>query len=693
MSIVLFEEKRESTSWQIPPFEASPEERFGAIEDQIREGEGYLAGMKAYKNLGQNMNLFDAVFNDRSTSTLVSNFLKYNIRKFVETLSDIREIALYGSDAKQYKAYAEIENKVAKAIYTESQYPRALRKALQYATVMGVGYLWPKCKAQDYGFGERRIIFEDLGLLDVLPVQVPKSGDVQDAYLVTIYEYMPIAEAHALFPLFQSQLKPVDQISQPTRLAAKRLDFAERFKYGQENRNWGNLYCEIRYTFVRDMRINNTGFEMPMGDPNTTWFYKVPYIGQDIPDQVRNGQLVYKKAKAVDCRVYPQLRLLISTPGIPQPMYDGPGFDWHGKLPPVQFIVDDWPWETGGGSLIDAVGTIERTKRKQERQIDQVLTTKKDPPMGYDRGQTGGPKIENFDIFARNVRLGVDGEPSKILQSILPEEIRVEETDKWFVEYLKQMEEQQLGINDLGNLINMKINMSSDSFDKALESVGPIAKGIAANMEASNAKVAYMLKFMICQWMDAGRIIEYVGPDNVSPEIFDFDPSSLVPSHLADEYLPGGVLPFEEIEGVKVARASAYDKLTRAKVFARNLRLISIPSTLLKITAMQEQIKVQAAYTRGFPLPPDYVADKLGFSNWGTIPGDTLMEKWQNWEQIKLMLAAKAQMLAQKLGLNTAPQQTGKQHGGGRPPSDQKPGRQEMKDKNSGAPRPITRTS
>ena len=41
--------------------------------------------------------------------------------------------------------------------------------------------------------------------------------------------------------------------------------------------SFGNLYAEIRYTFVRDLRINNTGFELPMGDLGTTWFYKVPY--------------------------------------------------------------------------------------------------------------------------------------------------------------------------------------------------------------------------------------------------------------------------------------------------------------------------------------------------------------------------------------------------------------------------------
>lgn len=692
MSIVFRDVVPEATTWQPPPFEAAAVKRAGYIEEQIQEGEGFLSGQRTYKNFGRSIQLFNGIFNDKTTSTLVSNFLKFNIRKFVETLSEIREIGTYGSDAVQFKPYAELTNKIAKCLYIESQYPRSLRQALQWASVGGVGYLWPKCKADDYGFGERRIIFEPLGLFDVLPVQVPKSNDVQDAYLVTVYEYMPIAEAHGRFPLFQSQLLPVDSLNCPTRMTAKRLDWSEKFRYGDQSRNWGNLYCEIRYTFIRDLRINTTGHELPMGDPNTTWFYKVPSVGQEIFGGIRNGQPFMRQARAEDCRVYPQLRLMISNRGIETPMYDGPAFDWHGKMPPVQYSVDDWPWESIGGSLIDAVGSIEQTKRKHERQMDQVFTTKKDPPLGYDRTSTGGPKVENFDIFARNVRAGVDGKPKEVLQSLLPEEVRVEEADFKWLDTLKQMQEQQLGINDLGNLVNMKLNVSSDSFDKALEAIGPIAKGIAATMEAANAKVAYMLKFLIPQYIDTKRIIEYVGPNNITPEQLDFDPESLVPSHMSDEYLPGGILPFDEIEGVQIPRVSRYDKLERAKLFARNLRLVSIPSTLLKITQLQEQTKILALFGRQFPIPPDYVAEKLGIENWGTIPGDTLLEKWVNWRKLEIGLMAEAKQLAAELGLGEPGPTAGKQHAGGRPPSDSAPPKTVLKDKGSN-PRPVTKTS
>lgn len=694
MSVVLKHVEQEKVSYFQPPrFEDSMIKGLGWVEEAIQEGEGYLTGQKSYKNLANNMNLFEGIYTDRSRSTLNTNFLKYNIRKFVEMISDVREIGTLGTDAPQFKAYADIENGVIKAIYQESQFPMQLRKVLQWASVTGVGYMWIKCKAEDYGFGERKIIFDPLGILDVLPVQVPSTNDVQDAYANTIYEYMPIAEAHARFPLFQHVLIPVNSCNYPSRLTAKRLDWAEKFKYGDQTRNWGNMYCEIRYTYIRDMRINTTGYELPMGDLNTSWFYKVPSIGQPIFGGIRNNQPYTRPAGVMDCRLYPNLRLIITSPGVKSPMYDGPAFDWHGKMPAVQYTVDDWPWQALGSSLIENVADIERTKRKHERKMDQVISTRMNPPMGYDRSNVGGPKVENFDLFEENVRMGGDGEPRMTFQSLLPDEVQVTEINYQFLDKLKEMEETQLGINDLGSIMNAKLNLTSDSFDKALETVGPIAKGIAMGMESGNAKVAYIMKWMVPQWYDTKRLIEYLGPDRVSMVVTDFDPASMIPSHNADEYVNGEVPTMETVDNLQVVIASRYSQMERARNFARNLRLISVPSTLLKLTQMQEQLKYLQLYRGGFPISPHTVAQKLGIENFGSIAGDTEIEKWINWMKMKIGLEAAAQQLSATLmggmetggggGDPTAPPV----HAGGRPPSGNAPPKIVQKGKSDGNPR------
>ena len=578
-------------NWQVPRFEAPAEERAAWVEEQLGEGEGWLENQRSYKDLARNLKVFDGIIDDGTSSSLVTNGLKYDIRKFIETISEVREIGSYSTDAVQYKGFATMENKVAKGVYIESTFPRQIRKALQFSAVMGRGYIWPKIKTENYGFGERRIVFEPLGLLDVIPVQIPATNDVQDSYAETIYEYMPIAEAHARFPLFQEQLQPISNVDYKSRVQCRRADYAQRFRYGAgDARNWGDLYCEIRYTFVRDLRINTTDQRLPMGDPHTSWFYEVPSVGMDIFGGFKGGQPFMRKARAEDCRVYPQLRLIITSPSVAIPMYDGPAYDWHGIMPTVQYDVDDWAWEPIGRSLVGDVGSIETTKRKLERRMDQVVRTTLNPPMGYNRNETGGPSIENFDIFKQDQRVGMDGEPKKVLQSVLPDEVRVEEVHFKFLDFLMKMREQQLGIQDLGNLANLKFNISGETMDKALEEIGPIAKGIAAGMEAANAKVALQLKTMIIQWYDTGRVIQIIGPDNITQEVFDFDPASMVPSHMPEEMIPMS-------EGSHLWKTpeepSFFSKMDRAKRLASNLRLISIPSTLLKITQRDEQQKDQ----------------------------------------------------------------------------------------------------
>jgi hypothetical protein len=687
----------ETIQWQAPRFESSPSAVFGWVEEQIQEGEGFLDGQPCYNEFQSNLRVFNALFKDNTKSRLVTNELKYDIRKFCETLAQVREIAGYGSDNPAFKKMADMLNKVSKAIYLESDFPFQILKVLQYASVMGIGYLWPKVRADEYGFGERKLEFDALGLLDAVPVQIPpRSNNIQDAYAVTVYDYMPIAEAHGRFPLFQNQIQTVGPRNYNTRMQARRIDFAERNRYGQQGRSFGDLYAEIRYTFVRDLRINNTGFELPMGDVGTTWFYKVPTIGQQIFGGMRGGQPHMRSATAEDCRVYPNLRLIITSSGMDRPMYDGPGFDWDSKIPIIQYTVDDWAWEPLGRSLVGDVASIETTTRKIERKIDSVITVTLNPPLGYNHTETGGPKIEHFDIFEEDVRIGVDGKPRETLQSVLPDTVRVDSQHFSFLKYLKEAKQAQLGLTDLGSLQNMKMNIANETADKMLESIGPIAKGIAARIERGNKAVGYRMKFLIIQWFNSRRIMEYVGPENIAPEIFDYNPDDLVPSHMPDETGPNGSPP---------ESPSMYSQLERARWFARNIRLTSVPSTLLKITQMQRQLMMLQLKRGGAPISWLTVFKNMDIPN----PDKEIEDSFK--EEVKLQ---KMKMLAQldimqtlkQMGIDPAMLMGGGEGGGGgkkggggggggggRPPSGQKGPRIASKGGAGGEPRTVVKES
>ena len=695
----MYPDALETVLWQSPGFEASPSTKIGWIESQLQESEGWLEGQKSYKNLASNLSVFNGIFKDKSKSQLVTNGLRYAVTKFCTTLAEVREIASYGSDVKAYKQMAEMLTRVSKCVYLESDFPIQILRVLQYATVMGIGYLWPKVRASEYGYGEREMVFDALGLLDVMPVQVPsRSNDVQDAYAVTIYDYMPIAEAHGRFPLFQGKLQTVGMNNYKSLIQAKRQDFAATYRYGDlqdQGKSFGNLYSEIRYTFIRDLRINNTGFELPMGDPGTTWFYKVPYVGQQIFGGIRNGQPYMRPAMAEDCRVYPNLRLIISSNGLDRPMYDGPAFDWDPRIPVIQYTVDDVPWEPGGRSLVGDVASIEQTLRKHERKVDTVITARLNPPMGYDLDTNGGPKVEHFDLFEEDVRLGLaGGEPKKSFQSLLPDEVNVGAENWTFLKYLRESELAQLGLNDVGNLANIKINMSADDATKQIESIGPIGKGIAMRLEKANKRVGERVKYLIPQWFDTCRLIEYVGEDHIAREMFDYNPDDMVPSHLPDEFVNGNY----------PKTPSMYDKLTRAKWLVKKLRLISVPSMLLKITAQQEQLKyLQLKRTPDCPISWETAFEKLDIAN----PKEEIEKYFKEQMQLtkmKLIAMAMAQKEMQELGLQPPGEEGGGKgkggggkggglHAGGRPPSGQTSPRIAQKGGAGGAPRTVVKES
>ena len=671
------------TQWQCPPFESTPQERQNWVDEKVNSGDSWWENQPGAAMADQNLRLLGVGGDLR----LKSNGLKPDIRKFVETISDIREIATLGG-AEQFKSYVEMMNRVFKFIYKDAQFPVQSRRALQYAVALNRGYLWTRAIRTNFGTGPRKITFTALGPREVLPIQLPANSDVQGSYGVTIFEPLGIAEAHARFPRFQSVLNPISRRPPTSLQTARRYDFWNRYKFGQNAGDWDNEYCEFRYTFLRDLRVNRTGETLKMGDEGSSWYYEVPTLGsQVVTINPKNGLPQSRTAKDEDCRVYPQLRLIITNPGMPTPLYDGPAFDWHGMLPPVPYDVDDWPWLAVGYSLLHDVASLERNMRVFLDKMFRVSSAEMKPAMGYDLN-AGIPRedLKVFDVLEESengATVGVDGDPRKALQSILPDSVKVTGEHFKLYELMGKLRQNALGLNDVQALMGLKFNLSSDNVDKILENLGPIAKGIAFNIAASQAKIAYQLKFMVPQWMDTNEIMSIVGPDGVASEVFDFDPSKIVPSHMP-----------EESELANSGQPSNVSQIQRAKRFAKNLNVTSVPNALLNVTAMQEQMKYLNFLQRGFPISFATALKKLAPEiNWPDVPGTNELEKYE-WEQKRI---AKVKIDTMKSIAGEVPQGggegKGKGKGGGRPPSGQQPPKLEQRGQKSGNPRTVVSQS
>ena len=676
------QERDRMLTWQAPPREASGPSVKGFFDELTQQGDSWVQSQPGIANLGNDIQLLMGTGQDRD---MPSNLLQPDIRSFVETITDLRQIATMGSKAEQSKKTVALYNDIFKFVFWDSLYIPNTRKALQWA-IMGRGYKWQKFGRKKFGWGRPKIIFESLGPREFLPDQLPHDNDISGCYAGTIVFPMGIAEAHARFPKFQQWLVPISQYAWARYGSlgmARRYDFYDRYRFpGAESGDWPNKYVELRYHFINDLRINDTGYTQPMGVAGSTWGYDVPTLGDLIVSIDPNTGLPRsRKAEIADCRMYPRMRLAITSPSCPVPLYDDTAFDMHGEIPVTQHDVNDYPWAALGYSIVSGVKGLEVARRDRMSDINTVLAVRKDPPLGTDVSTgVSRTQMDKLDLLhAQGVRVGGKGDPSKWTRSLLPESMIVEEADYKGVEMLNAGVKAALGLADIASLREVKGNMSDQSFDKFVENLGPVAKGIALNQWVANSKDAEMLKYNIAQYFTVDMITDMIGPEGVGVETYDNDPNTLVPSHLPGE---------------DTSALSAHSRLDRAKWYCERLKVINTPAQLLNVTHLQERMLNMFLIQQKIPVDMESTMEKVGVPDYSVRH-----EKWKE-EQLadaewKLDVEATLAKKTKSLGLEPPPdpQGAGQGKGGGRKQTGQKPNTPSMKGAKSGQVRVVNKSS
>lgn len=668
--------KQPEKSWQPPPDEGreNASARMGWLQDVVAAGESFNASLSNSKDQIRAIDMISGRTGSRLgqlRSTLTMNRGKRALRETVANISDIRAIDGYSSDNPAYQDFLTMQNKVWKAVYFESKFPRAMKRCVQWLTSGGYAFISPVYRNLRLSArSAKRIDFDVFNKNDVLTFQMPEDFDIQRAYAHTLIRFMPNYEAHAKFPKFQSQLRPVARRRYSGNAAKDRIGLAERFRAGDspQQGTWSEQMNELRYTHVNDLSINETKKPRPMGAPGALESYIVPFIGQELPTSefIQPGIRKTRKATEEDCYLYPNLRLFISQSGMKQPMYDGPGFDWHGMFPLARFSADEWPWEPGY-SLAGDIFSVEETRQQFERGIDQTAKARFDPALIYDKGIVPRKTAEQFDPYEERGRLGLDGAATEnAVRTALPQELL--NAPAWAFDWLKHLgdsEDYMLGNDAMNNLAKAKLSAASgDAVERAMEEAGPIVKDISHGMELPMQDIMEMCLGLVLQYYPPGRIMQYVGPDAVSREIFDLDPSSLVPSHVLGEDPENG--------------PSIYTRMERTKIFMSNIHALITPGSLHGVVQTAQKLLYLQIARSGGMISSETVMKANDVPNWGTLDGNTELEKWKSEQEMKLEFAVKMKQLEGSLvplGPAGPPVPQGTVNSGpqpGRPPSGQK---------------------
>ena len=149
-----------------------------------------------------------------------------------------------------------------------------------------------------------------------------------------------------------------------------------------------------------------------------------------------------------------------------------------------------------------------------------------------------------------------------------------------------------------------------------------------------------MVKYLIMQFYTTPRVMQIVGADGISPEVFDYDPASLIPSHG----------PGENPDG-----PSALTARQRARIFADNLRFLILPGSLHEMTQMVMKLGLIQLKKAGVKISSQTIAEAWSVANYGTFEGNTEIEKWQNEQEMDIAFAARMKEEAGALGLLQPP--------------------------------------
>lgn len=665
--------------WQ-PPLKESPgREKINWVNEVVSATEGLVTKQPGYRDMNAAVDMISGRQQNRISESRSRLFIprdKRALREVVASISDIRSVDGFTTENKSYLENAELFNKVWKAQYFEAKFPAAIKKAVQWFTVGGVSYISPVYKNLRLGARNKRgIAFEVYPVSDVLPFQMPMNNDLQGCYANTLIKFLPNFEAHAKFPTFQHLLRPVARRRYSGDAAKDRLRLAERFRQDMQgtsssNSSWAEEFNEIRYTYVSDLRVNDTGVPIPMGTPGSSESYIVPFLGQELPTgQFNQGVRITRKADIEDCYLYPNKRLIISQRGMSVPLYDGPAFSWHGWFPLARFTADEWPWEPGY-SLARDIFSIGEAQANFERGMDQTAKQRFDPALMYDKNSGLNRKtMEAFDPYEERARLGVEGGITEAtVKTALPETLL--NIPAWayeFTKYLTDGRDYMLGTDQMANLARAKLSAANgDALQNELEEAGPIVKDISHGMESPVADIMFMTLSDTLQYYPTGRIMNYVGADGVTMNTFDLNPETLVPSHNFDEDPANG--------------QSYLTRMQRVQIFLDNFRAVIAPGSLHGIVQTAQKLLLMQLQRSGFMIDSETVAKSLDIPNWGSLDGNTVLEKWFSEQKFKLEAAEKLKEVQMGLSLQApglAPPPVTPLAGGkpqpGRPPSGNKP--------------------
>jgi hypothetical protein len=683
--------------WQVPAA-GEPEDRIlGWMREAIAQGRNFLKAQPSYQSVQDFPDVIGGLERPNPNTSNKLSDVRYNkskrvVRELSAGLSNLRPISTYRTENGDYQHQTEILNKLYLSWYHMSSARKSIRQAIQWAAG-GKGWLSPLWSPTVPWSPKGDIKLFVYGPNQVLPVQIGEDNDIQNAYAVTLCVETPLFQARLKYPQYADKIKHDRSfaswlragVTAMQRFQSPALNAIDREK--QKSSRAGTFpTVDIYYTYVLDGAVNNTGHTIPMGRPGSSWYYEVPTLGSDISTGLKDPQTgadQFRKSSADDCRIYPLRRLLITTNDVHlnPDVADQTSTYWHGRVPLIPFQLDDWPWAFWGFPVTADTKPLEKSLVNTLRAIDDSANVKLDPPMKYG-GAVAKSEIDRLDFRIPGTKTKIEGaKGDSYIETLVPKDYY--DVPPWMKDHLTWLDNAidfVSAVKDIQALLKAKQIPSSESIEKIHELMGPVLADMGLNVEDSMQELGTQMKSNFFQYYPLSRRLQILGENGVDEQDWDYDPATLIPSHLPGEAgfeewrkwaKAGGKGPLT----MGATEPSRSDFLRRARWHMNNFTFRVTPNSLLQMTQITRKMILLQLRRSGFPISMWTVAEQFDIPNFGKIPPgvDTELEKWMEEQRmmarLKVVIAEETQ---QELAETTGPK--GGQRGtGGRAPSGNAP--------------------
>ena len=621
------------SDYRVPPASTNADTRLGWHREMVQTGQQWLKQQKAYASIDNCVDLILDLAEEQMPKDLSRVKIprtKRQIRELVSVWGNLRPTASNRTDNAKFYNMAEIFNKIDAWWWYNSFFDVRSKEVFQQAAITGTGYASHVWDPDFNGPGDGDIRTDIYSAKDVLLIQPPADNSLQQCYAVTLIRKLPLWQVQRRFPTLAYLIAPDHGTKAWTQ---KGLEYVQSFiasplKHltgaGPDEEVTDDVWptCTVYETYITDLSLNMSGHDVTMGRAGSSWEYRVPSYGQEIPTGTYGweGLALHRRANEVDAMLYPTRRRMIATSSLM--LEDDVSPWWHGKVPAARFALDDWPGQALGFPLPRDVMTIESDTNELIRGVSDSARIRLDPPLGYDENLVSDRLANKLNMRLPRQRLKLNMSMGDAIKSILPPNYA--DQPNYILQHIKDQEGRQdfvMGVNDLIAIAKARQVPSEGTLDKIMEMAGPLAQSMARAQERGQRDLGEQRRWLNAQFRSTRRRMQILGENGAVKEDFDFDPGNLIPSHLDGED------PF---------KPSQYSLLQRARTVAANVYYHVVPNSMARMQQMTYKLLLIQLEKTGFPIDPWTKAEIYEIDNFGPAPegARTVLERWVAWQHI-----------------------------------------------------------